>query len=44
MQHLRLKVDQIDLKILKLLQQRIKLSTRIGQVKRRQDEPAATEQ
>jgi len=35
MQHLRLKVDQIDLKILKLLQQRIKLSTRIGQVKRR---------
>ena len=28
-------MDQIDLKILKLLQQRIKLSTRIGQVKRR---------
>jgi chorismate mutase len=35
MQRLRLKVDRIDLKILQLLQQRIKLSTRIGQVKRR---------
>jgi len=32
-------VDRIDLKILKLLQQRIKLSTRIGQVKRRHGAP-----
>ncbi len=32
-------MDQIDLKILKLLQQRIKLSTRIGQVKRRHGAP-----
>jgi len=39
MQQLRLKVDQIDLKILKLLQQRIKLSARIGQVKRRHGAP-----
>ena len=35
MQHLRLQVDRIDLKILKLLQQRTKLSTRIGETKRR---------
>jgi len=35
MQKLRLKVDQIDLKILKLLQQRNKVSSQIGQVKRR---------
>jgi chorismate mutase len=39
MQRLRLKVDQIDLKILKLLQQRIKLSAQIGEVKRRYGAP-----
>jgi chorismate mutase len=34
MQHLRRQVDRIDLKILRLLQQRTKLSTRIGKAKR----------
>ena len=35
MKRLRQKVDQVDLKILKLLQQRTKLSGKIGQAKRR---------
>jgi chorismate mutase len=35
MQHLRRQVDRVDLKILQLLQQRTKLSTRIGDTKRR---------
>jgi len=35
MQRLRQKVDRIDLLILKFLQQRIKLSTQVGEVKRR---------
>jgi chorismate mutase len=35
MQHLRTRVDQIDLEILRLLQQRTKLSRRIGDTKRR---------
>jgi chorismate mutase-like protein len=35
MQHLRTQVDRIDLEILKLLQQRTKLSRRIGETKRR---------
>jgi chorismate mutase len=35
MQRLRRQVDRIDLKILRLLQQRTKLSTRIGDAKRR---------
>jgi chorismate mutase len=35
MQHLRKQVDRIDLEILKLLQQRTKLSRRIGETKRR---------
>src|SRR5882724_9106729 len=34
MQHLRRQVDRIDLKMLKLLQQRTKLSGRIGEAKR----------
>jgi len=35
MQHLRQQVDRIDSRILQLLQQRTKLSTRIGETKRR---------
>jgi chorismate mutase len=35
MQHLRTQVDRIDLEILKLLQQRTRLSRRIGETKRR---------
>src|SRR5260221_14416347 len=35
MQHLRRQVDRTDLKILRLLQQRTKLSQRIGAMKRR---------
>jgi len=35
MQHLRRQVDRIDLKMLRLLQQRTKLSGQIGQMKRR---------